>query len=237
MAGFGGIASSLSVVERLRSARQSDAALAEHTHRLKCWQADRFRRTYADVLRDTHMGPAAQFFLSELYCETEFSKRDAQFARIAGTLERVFPQNVVHTATLLAQLHALSESLDASMARVWLHHAGQLASDIDLPLYQRLWQSLESFEGYAAARLAQLQAAQDLGGQLQRHTRIPGLRLMLKMMRGPASAAGLHQLQQFLERGFDTFANLGKAGKVETFLQIIQSREQSWLQQMNAPAA
>ena len=43
-------------------------------------------------------------------------------------------------------------------------------------------------------------------------------------MRGPAQAAGLAALQQFLERGFDTFRSLrGAAG----FLQTVAERERA----------
>ncbi|MFM7332667.1 MAG: FFLEELY motif protein [Brachymonas sp.] len=227
------IAPCLQIVEQLRQARQAHPEFAQRTTLLKRWQAQRFTRTYADVLQDPSMGPAAKFFLTELYSDKEYSERDAQFARIAGTLERMFPQAVVHTATFLAQLHALSETLDANMARVWMHHAQHLPQTLDEVAYRQLWQALMQVEGYAQGREAQIQAAQELGQQLQRHTRLPGLRLMLRMMRAPASAAGLHQLQQFLECGFDTFAQLGKAGQVAPFLQIIQSREQDWLVRMN----
>ncbi|NJS36835.1 MAG: hypothetical protein HC765_11135 [Brachymonas sp.] len=236
MSAYGSIAASLQVVERLRTERQADSNLAQFTQHLKRWQAARFSQTYADILQEPHMGPAAQFFLTELYSEQEFSKRDAQFARIATTLERMFPQTVVHTATLLAQLHALSESLDACMARLWAQHSAALGSTLTLPNYQLLWQSLHSLPGYAHGRQEQIQAALKLGAQLQRHTRVPGLRLMLKMMRAPATAAGLLQLQQFLERGFDTFAALGKSGKVEHFLSTIEVREQAWLKQMAGQA-
>jgi hypothetical protein len=236
---LGSIASSLQVVERLRTQRQQHAELAQRTHAVRHWQAARFARTYVDVLQDAHMGPAARFFLTELYSAEEFSRRDAQFARIAGALERLFPQAVVSTATLLAQLHALSETLDACMARAWLQAQPEAlqaspAQALDEPRYKSLWESLLAVPGYAAARQQQLDATRDLGAQLQRHTQIPGLRLMLKMMRGPASAAGLQDLQRFLERGFDTFAQLGRAGKVPVFLETVRQRETAWLARMAA---
>lgn len=231
MEAYGNIAQSLSVVERLRQQRQAQSDLALRTTALRHWQAQRFRNTYSDILQDAHMGPAALFFLTELYSEQEFSKRDAQFARIAGTLERLFPQTVVQTATLLAKLHALSETLDACMALTWQANSPELNA-LDLSFYQQLWQSLLAAPGYAAGRQQQLDATHDLGLQLQRHTQVPGLRLMLKMMRTPASAAGLHDLQRFLERGFDTFGQLGKAGKVPQFLAIVGQRESAWLAQM-----
>lgn len=230
---YGGIAQALSVVEQLRLQRQAHGEVAQRTLNLRQWQAQRFRNTYVDMLEDAHTGPAALFFLTELYGGQEYAQRDAQFARIASAIERLFPQSVVQTATLLAKLHALSETLDACMALRWESVCpAQLA--IDLPSYKSIWHSLLEVPGFAAARQQQLDATGQLGMQLQRHTQVPGLRLMLKMMRVPATAAGLQDLQRFLERGFDTFGQLGKVGKLPAFLAAIDQRESAWLKQMAA---
>lgn len=237
MASYGTIAHSLATVESLRDARQASGSLAQRTHALRLWQSLRFRQCYADILQDYAMGAAALFFLTELYSEQEFSKRDAQFARIAGTLERLFPRSVVITATHLAQLHALSETLDACMAHTWEANP-QLPAVLvfddpaSLDTYHLLWKALLAHPGFAAARQEQLQATHELGMQLHRHTKVPGLRIMLKMMRTPATAAGLQDLQRFLERGFDTFAQLGQAGKVPQFLRTVIEREGAWLSRM-----
>ena len=60
---------------------------------------------------------------------------------------------------------------------------------------------------------------------MARFTRTPGLRMMLKMMRGPAVAAGLRSLQRFLEDGFDTFAAMARNGGADDFLGTIEERE------------
>jgi hypothetical protein len=66
----------------------------------------------------------------------------------------------------------------------------------------------------------------EIGREMARLTRMPGLRLMLKMMRGPAAAAGLSSLQRFLEIGFDTFGAMARRpGGAERFLETIRERE------------
>ncbi|MEO8121520.1 MAG: hypothetical protein ABI606_19610, partial [Rhodoferax sp.] len=66
----------------------------------------------------------------------------------------------------------------------------------------------------------------DIGHELDRLTRTPGLRFMLKMMRGPAHLAGMGSLQEFLEAGFDTFAALGRQAQgVSAFLATVRTRE------------
>ena len=65
-----------------------------------------------------------------------------------------------------------------------------------------------------------------MGQELQRLTRMKSLLIALRLMRGPAHAAGLSTLQQFLERGFAAFATMGDASR---FLQAIAEREQRWI--------
>jgi hypothetical protein len=66
-----------------------------------------------------------------------------------------------------------------------------------------------------------------IGDEMARLTRLPGLRFMLKMMRGPAAAAGMASLQRFLETGFDTFSTMAKRpGGAEAFLSTIRQREE-----------
>ena len=63
-----------------------------------------------------------------------------------------------------------------------------------------------------------------MGRDLDSLTRKPLLRTTLHLMRGPARAAGLPALQQFLETGFDTFKAMGGA---EEFLAIVGTRERA----------
>jgi hypothetical protein len=87
--------------------------------------------------------------------------------------------------------------------------------------YVRAWRKV----GRRADRENQLTAVLRIGRKMSRFTRTPGLRVMLKMMRGPAVAAGLGSLQQFLEDGFDTFAAMARNNGAERFLGTIEERE------------
>ncbi|MDE2607663.1 MAG: hypothetical protein KGL68_17260 [Burkholderiales bacterium] len=205
-------------VERLREESRSLPDIGHAVVRLKRFQAGRFAGTYADLLDSAAYGPAARFFLEELYSDRDYGERDAQFVRIATAVEKLFPQDVAETAAALAHLHALTESLDHAMAR-----AIPLADAEDAEAYVRAWKSV----GRREDRQQQLEAVLALGTEMTRLTRLPGLRMMLRMMRGPASAAGLGALQRFLEAGFDTFASIAKQrGGAERFLATIREREQ-----------
>jgi len=205
-------------VQRLRAESRSLPDIGATVACLKRFQARRFAGTYADLLGSASYGAAARFFLEELYGDRDYADRDAQFARIAGAVEKLFPKDVAETAAGLARLHALAESLDHAMAR-----AAPLSGLDDVAGYVRAWKTT----GRREDRRQQLQTVTAIGAEMTRLTRLPGLRMMLRMMRGPASAAGLGSLQGFLESGFDTFAAVTKLrGGAERFLETIREREQ-----------
>ena len=208
-------------VTALRLHRAGDAALGEAVAQVKRLQARRFRGTYADLLESPVFAPAARFFLEELYGDADYTDRDLQFGRIAGTLQTLFPEAVVATAVDLAALHAQTEALDHHMGRAWLALAGP---GDEAARYAAAWRAT----GQRPARAQQLASVLAMGNDLARLTRTPGLRMMLRMMRGPANAAGMGALQKFLEAGFDTFGQLARQrGGVEQFLATIEQREQA----------
>lgn len=207
-------------VSLLRDAVNADPALRRALHRVKQLQSRRFAGTYSDLLTTKPYAAATRFFLEELYSDKDYAERDAQFARIAGAIQRLFPAQVAATAVSLAQLHALTEELDQAMAEAWLaHSAGEPADGV--AGYVAAWRRVER----RADRERQLAAVVDVGRQLARLTRTPGLRTMLRMMRAPAVASGLGSLQRFLETGFETFADVVRHRGADEFLGIVQSRE------------
>ncbi|APW41646.1 FFLEELY motif protein [Rhodoferax saidenbachensis] len=220
-------------VTALRAQTQADLHLHSATVAVKKFQALRFAGTYDDLLGSKEYGSATRFFLEELYSDKDYSLRDAQFARIAGALQTFFPQQVVATAVSLAQLHALTEELDHQMALVWTGSSSGTEAR-DAASYVRAWNTV----GQSEERKRQLDVVLTVGQELDRLTRTPGLRLMLKMMRRSALAAGLGSLQTFLESGFDTFAGMsGKGQRALEFLGIIRARESVWIARLFASDA
>lgn len=208
------ILETLRVVEGERHRRAGDPGLARRIGSVKAFQQRRFAHTYADLLDSTRYGPAARFFLEELYGPDDFSRRDAQFARVVPSMVKLFPREIVETVGILASLHALSETLDTVMA-----------SHLDDPVvtpqaYVRAWQAT----GRSSDRQQQITLTLNVASRLDELTRKPLLRNTLRLMRGPARAAGLGELQQFLEAGFDTFRAMKGAGE---FMDTVQAREQS----------
>jgi hypothetical protein len=202
----------LQSVEAERLRWTADPALASRVREVKRYQHARFTGTYQDLLDTPASGKAARFFLDELYGPMDFSRRDAQFSRVAPKVATLFPGEVGVIVLSLARLHALSERLDSEMAAVVpalpLSEAG----------YRRAWCAV----GQAAARAEQIELVQAVGLALAKQVRRPLIRTTLRMMRGPARAAGLESLQAFLEAGFDAFRDLPDAAE---FVRAIASRE------------
>lgn len=202
----------LSTVAGERAQRAEAPRLAAKVVALKAYQQRRFSHTYADLLQSDRYGAASQFFLEELYGPSDFTLRDAQFARVVPALVRLFPSEIVETVAALAALHALSESLDSAMG---VHLVDQSVGGID---YVRAWQ----LTGRGADRASQVTMTVDIAERLDRFTRRPLLRNSLRLMRGPARAAGLSDLQGFLEAGFETFRKMKGANE---FIAIVSERE------------
>lgn len=202
----------LEVVEQERRLREVEPGLHARVSSIKRFQQQRFEGTYRDLLMSARFGPAARFFLDDLYGPADFRRRDQQFARIVPRIESVFPAVVSATVLDLARLHALSEQLDTAMARCLC------SESVDPAAYASAWVDV----GRAEDRDRQLSLVIDIGHSIERLTRHAWLVAGLRMMRGPARAAGLIELQQFLETGLASFRAMGGASE---FLAIIEARE------------
>lgn len=124
------------------------------------------------------------------------------------------PANVIDTVAVAVELNALSQDLD----RAVVAELGQRAQSFSVADYCGAYRRAGRFDG----RLRQIRLIGDVGVSLDRFVQKPLLRTALAMMRKPARLAGLSTLQDFLERGFESFAQMRGAAE---FLATIQSRE------------
>jgi hypothetical protein len=206
------VVSWLAQVQELREQRNAEPALARHVGAIKLHQHARFARDYKRLLDSPRYRRATQFFLEELYGPEDFAARDAEFGRIAPTMGRLLPREVMHTVAQLAELHALSEGLDQQMAQVLR------SESVDERSYRAAWQAV----GRRADREHQLELLLEIGAAMERHTSTPLLATTLRLMRGPARVAGLARLQSFLENGLSAFAAIKGASE---FLATIADNE------------
>jgi hypothetical protein len=217
------IRTAIAEVASLRESAANRPELARALGEVKSLQAARFESSYSDLLATTVYGPATRFFLEDLYGNVDFGDRDHQFSRIAGSLQTFFPAQVISTAVALATLHLQTELLDHAMAKAWLARPKQVDA---AERYVACWR----FVGSSPERYLQLEAVIRIGKELDSLTKTPGLRMTLRMMRGPAKIAGLSALQSFLEKGFDTFSKMSVSPNgASHFLEVIRARESHWI--------
>ncbi|HZX77763.1 FFLEELY motif protein [Lysobacter sp.] len=173
---------------------------------LRRWQTHRLEASFDRFLRDPRRRPAAQFFLADVYNEHDFSQRDADIARVLPMMQRLLPAALLETVADAIELGLLTHAFDLRMAQV-LHDIGGSRRRLDAALYARAYRLC----GLPRLRAYQIDLLARVGTGLADALRLPGVGTLLRLSRGPARAAGLSELQGFLERGFAAFAQLGDA--------------------------
>jgi hypothetical protein len=209
--------------ERARLA--ADPLCASALERLKAWQSARLARTYADLAAAPRYTAAAAFFLGELYGGTEAPPRDRDLRRAAGALERLLPAKALAVLKRAIALEIATQRLDAALA------AGL---PVGAPITAAAYAHAYASSAPRAEREAQLAAIIEIGMVLDRLVRHASIGVLLKLAHGPAHAAGLGALQDFLERGFAAFRATGGA---EEFLATIRARESQLLERLYAGEA
>ena len=206
-------ASSLRIhLERLKRLRGTRFGQPARLEELKEWQARRLRGTYGDIASQPRFRAATTFFLEDLYGAKDFSGRDQAMLRIVPVMTRVLPESAVETASLAIELEALSEDLDQRVA------AALPPGPIDAESYARAYRAGST----RAERERQIDLTEGVGMRLDALVKKPLVHRTLKLMRKPASAAGLSDLQDFLERGFEAFHEMHGAAD---FLATVRERE------------
>lgn len=173
---------------------------------IRRWQARRLEASFDHFLRDPRRRPAAQFFLSDVYSDRDFSRRDADIARVLPTMQRVLPGALLETLADAIELGLLTHAFDLRLAQV-LEGMAPRQRTLDANLYAQAYR----IAGLPRLRNHQIDLIARVGVDLANALRMPGVAMLLRLSRGPARAAGLAELQGFLERGFSAFAELGDA--------------------------
>ncbi|MBI4757339.1 MAG: hypothetical protein HY778_18415 [Betaproteobacteria bacterium] len=195
---------------------------------LREWQSRRLADTHADLLAHARYGPAAAFFLDDLYGPKDFSERDAEVQRILPMLVKLLPASAVRALALAVELDALSERLDGQV----LYHlrAAGAIDDITTTDYACAYVQGDT----RSARQHQIELVGEVGEALGRLTRHSLVSAVLHMMHKPAHLAGLGELHEFLQRGFDAFRHMGTP---DEFLALIRERETALMEALFAGCA
>lgn len=184
---------------------------------LRRWQAERLERSFRHFLADPQRRGAAMFFLTDVYGDQDFSRRDASVAKVVPMMQRLLPAAVLETVADAIELGALTHALDLRMAEA-LETLAPRRKRLDEALYAQAYRRV----GRPRLRAHQIDLIARLGVGLAKAVKMRGVLTLLKLSRGPAKATGLGELQGFLERGFAAFSALGDG---KTFVRDIEQAE------------
>lgn len=218
-------------LDRLRDLRESRSA--ESTANallpaLRRWQMLRLARTYADLSASKRYGPATAFFLSDLYGDHDFTERDLSLERAYPLLVKVLPDAALLPVARAIELHALTAELDHALCEALLDEPG-VKGGITEAVYARAYRRCAN----RSQRMRQVALLLAVGERLDRVVAKPLLQRLLRLARKPARMGGFAALQDFLERGFAAFKQMGGASE---FLATIEQRETRILERLFAGA-
>jgi len=191
---------------------------------LQEWQRGRLMRSFQDLVGREDSRPAVRFFLSELYGGLDFQQRDQDLARVMPLMIRFLPDNALETMSEAFELQAISLEHDMDMAE---YMEGNGITDLDMDRYCEAYRACSS----RRERERQIKLIRKLGYDLDRLVRRPLVNYLVRLMRGPAHAAGFGALQDFLENGLGSFRALDDP---RGFADTIHAREWDAMEKMFA---
>jgi hypothetical protein len=182
------------------------------------WQAQRLELSFNAFLEDPGTRPAARFFLNDVYGDHDFTRRDADIARVMPMMQGLLPQPLLASVADGIELGVLTHAFDLRMAAA-LERSSR-SRRLDEASYAQAYRTV----GLPRLRGHQIGLIHRVGQGLGTALRMPKVGSLLRFSRLPAKAAGFGELQGFLERGFDAFAQLGD---IDGFLDQIDRSERA----------
>jgi hypothetical protein len=193
---------------------------------LQQWQRARIARSFDDLARKEGYRPAVHFFLSELYGGLDFRQRDQDMGRVMPVMIRFLPDRTLATMSEAFELQAISLEFDMTMAA---EMARRGLVRLDMEDYCDVYRAADDRLG----RERQIQLIRKLGYDLDKLVQWPLVNYLVRLLRGPAHAAGFGSLQEFLEAGLASFRALEDPA---WFVETIYEREWGAMEKMFAGA-
>jgi hypothetical protein len=182
---------------------------------LQQFQQERIAQSYSDLMEDPGYRPAVDFFLTELYGGLDFRERDQDMSKVMPLMTHFLNDRTLSTMSEAFELQAISLEFDIAMAGN-LNERG--VRNLDMPQYCETYRAVDDRPG----RERQILLIRELGHDLKRLVRKPFVNMLVRLLRGPAHAAGFGKLQEFLEHGLESFRALDD---VPYFVETIYQRE------------
>jgi hypothetical protein len=188
---------------------------------LRVWQSARLARTYQDFREDARYLPAVEFFLSDLYGPQDFTDRNRDLERAWRYLKRALPQILMRVLENAIELEVLTLELDHAMVHALT--TGPVTEITYAAAYRRV--------NNRTSRTRQIDLIVRIGEDLTRIVSRTWIGPLLHAGHIAAHAAGFGVLQNFLERGYSAFRQMGAA---ERLLKAVRERETHFMLAMFA---
>jgi len=205
---------------------QSAAFPLEQFDRLQRWQRSRIARSFDDLAQIEGYRPAVHFFLTELYGGLDFRQRDQDMGKVMPVMVHFLPDPTLGTMSEAFELQAISLEFDMAMAA---EMARRGLAGLDMGEYCEVYRAVDDRPG----RERQIVLIRKLGYDLDKLVRWPLVNYLVRLLRGPAHAAGFGSLQEFLEAGLTSFRALEDPA---WFIETIHEREWVAMDKMFAGA-
>jgi hypothetical protein len=192
--------------------------------RLQQWQLERLMLTFDDLYRHPGYAHAVEFFVSDLYGGLDFRQRDQEMTRVAPLMIRFLPDNALVALAEAFELQAISLEHDAAMAEEMRRRG---ITRLDMAAYGKIYRAAS----VPAERERQIELISKLGRDLKKLVRKSIVNRLLRLLRGPAHAAGFGNLQEFLENGLSSFRALEDP---DFFVDTIRDREWAAMERLFA---
>lgn len=206
--------------------QQADFPLGQF-NKLQQWQRARIARSFEDLAQRPGYQPAVQFFLNELYGGLDFRQRDQDMGRVMPVMIRFLPDRTLGTMSEAFELQAISLEFDMAMAGVMDQRR---RDSLDMQTYCEVYRAANDQPG----RQRQILLIREIGYELDKLVRWPLVNYLVRLLRGPAHAAGFGNLQEFLESGLEAFRALEDPA---FFIETIYEREWNAMEKMFTGAA
>jgi hypothetical protein len=208
------------LVQRCRAGRLkliANGELRPEFRALAGFQADRLSATHGDLLESDRFGPAASFFLTDLYGDRDYSPRDEDMERVYPVMIRMMPKGALESIAKGMEVHALTQELDYQMAQV-LGRELRTGRKLSAEKYADAYRNCDN----EAERERQIRLIGEVGRALDRVVHHTLVYQTVLLAHGPAHMAGFGALHDFIERGFVAFRHMKDA---DEFIDTIQKRE------------
>lgn len=205
----------LESVSKLRVAVSESESLSNKVKALKIYQKKRLEKTHVNLFQNQDTRGAAEFFLSEIYSDKDFSKRDKDLNKVVPMMTKIFNQEMLVVLDYAFELDYLTEKMDVIVAK---NLSGNFTDDE----YEKVYANKTSFED----RSRQIYLTDMLGKKLISITKLPLIGGLLNKMGLPAKLMGMGDIHNLLKNGFNIFKN---TPDIDGFLIELIDKEKSIL--------